>query len=350
MERGPQENLVDLNDYNPPVPTYDATPDYGGSPVMEPIQGLDASAVVPSWDQLQQQSAVVAEEENMASDSVTLEFTDSQVSPYANLSGKIGSTSGGTVPAVDAGDGGRLMQQNQPSSTDPEFSSAPPGGEALHASGAQPADPTRTWFWNPRRYQRYFDVDTNEVLKRMRNSLKGPLMPRFLDDIRSNPDLYGPFWVATTVIFITAVTGNLAYYLALGSSASEDKSMDWVYDIDKVSLSALLFYGYVGLIGGGLWAILAYYKSMLSLAHVWCTYGYALTIFLPVAPLCTINVEWLRWLLVLGATLMSGLFLLINFQADVREAAGAKGFMMLAVMGGIHLALGLSLKLFFFQF
>jgi hypothetical protein len=118
----------------------------------------------------------------------------------------------------------------------------------------------------------------------------------------------------------------------------------------QVSLSALLFYGYVGLIGGGLWAILAYYKSMLSLAHVWCTYGYALTIFLPVAPLCTINVEWLRWLLVLGATLMSGLFLLINFQADVREAAGAKGFMMLAVMGGIHLALGLSLKLFFFQF
>jgi hypothetical protein len=94
--------------------------------------------------------------------------------------------------AVDAGDGGRLMQQNQPSSTDPEFSSAPPGGGAPHASGAQPADPTRAWFWNPRRYQRYFDVDTNEVLKRMRNSLKGPLMPRFLDDIRSNPDLCEP--------------------------------------------------------------------------------------------------------------------------------------------------------------
>jgi hypothetical protein len=135
---GVQENLVDLNDYNPPVPTYDATPEYGGSPVMEPIQGLDASAVVPSWDQLQQQSAVVAEEENTASDCVTLEFTgnplsppftlfsssplpllspcacsepgatrgvsppDSQVSPYANLSGKIGSTSGGTVPAGSA--------------------------------------------------------------------------------------------------------------------------------------------------------------------------------------------------------------------------------------------------------
>jgi hypothetical protein len=41
------------------------------------------------------------------------------------------------------------------------------------------------------------------------------------------------------VIFITAVTGNLAYYLALGSSASEEKSMDWVYDIDKVHFPLL---------------------------------------------------------------------------------------------------------------
>jgi hypothetical protein len=41
----------------------------------------------------------------------------------------------------------------------------------------------------PPRYQGYFNVDTNDVAKRMLDSLKGPLMPHFLDETRSNPDL-----------------------------------------------------------------------------------------------------------------------------------------------------------------
>lgn len=40
------------------------------------------------------------------------------------------------------------------------------------------------------RYQQFFDVDTSDVIQRMADSLKGPLMPNFLDIIRSNPDLY----------------------------------------------------------------------------------------------------------------------------------------------------------------
>ena len=39
------------------------------------------------------------------------------------------------------------------------------------------------------RYQSYFDVDTDDVVKRMVDSLKGPLMPHFLNETRSNPDL-----------------------------------------------------------------------------------------------------------------------------------------------------------------
>ncbi len=34
-----------------------------------------------------------------------------------------------------------------------------------------------------------------------------------------NPDMYGPFWVATTLVFVTAVAGNYADYAAFNREA-----------------------------------------------------------------------------------------------------------------------------------
>ena len=118
----------------------------------------------------------------------------------------------------------------------------------------------------------------------------------------------------------------------------------------QVIYSSMLFYGYVGIIGLALWGLLMYFKSNLSLANIWCLYGYSLTIFLPVAPLCTIPVGWLQWIMVLLAATMSGLFLMFNLNEEVTHAAGNKSFPILMTVFGLHLALGFSLKLFFFKF
>ena len=42
------------------------------------------------------------------------------------------------------------------------------------------------------------------------------LYPRanFLDVLEGNPDLYGPFWIATTVVFILFLGGTVSQYLA----------------------------------------------------------------------------------------------------------------------------------------
>lgn len=42
------------------------------------------------------------------------------------------------------------------------------------------------------------------------------LWPRanFLDVLEGNPDLYGPFWIATTVVFILFAGGTVSEYLA----------------------------------------------------------------------------------------------------------------------------------------
>lgn len=61
-------------------------------------------------------------------------------------------------------------------------------------------------------YAQFFDVDTSAVLQRC----WAALFPRanFLDVLEGNPDLYGPFWIATTVVFILFLGGTISKYLA----------------------------------------------------------------------------------------------------------------------------------------
>ncbi len=53
---------------------------------------------------------------------------------------------------------------------------------------------------------------------------------------------YGPFWIATTLVFVTAVTGNYASYVSYKhkhASATGSETQAWYYDIDKVSSIAV---------------------------------------------------------------------------------------------------------------
>ena len=50
----------------------------------------------------------------------------------------------------------------------------------------------------------------------MLNRCWAALYPRanFLDVLEGNPDLYGPFWIATTVVLILFLGGTISDYLA----------------------------------------------------------------------------------------------------------------------------------------
>jgi protein YIPF1/2 len=57
------------------------------------------------------------------------------------------------------------------------------------------------------------------------------LFPRanFLDVLEGNPDLYGPFWIATTVVFILFLGGTISQRLAEGGEEA------FVYDFRLLS-------------------------------------------------------------------------------------------------------------------
>jgi len=58
----------------------------------------------------------------------------------------------------------------------------------------------------------YFQVTTVDVIKRYFHALI-PFNPNFHDISDKSPDLYGPFWIYTTLIFIIAAAGSINQFL-----------------------------------------------------------------------------------------------------------------------------------------
>ncbi|KAK9855490.1 hypothetical protein WJX84_002115 [Apatococcus fuscideae] len=268
----------------------------------------------------------------------TLAFNESQL-PTHHVSGKVGDG----VPRA------------QPYATSLPTASGPP--LPVHGGG----DPVTNLeqnakyaLWNLRRYRRYFNVDTEDVLVRMKDSLVGSFKPDFLDKITDNEDLYGPFWVVMTLIFVTAVVGNYSSYenyKRKHTSITGQAAGTWYYDVNKVLYSAILFFGYVWILGAILFVALKFvFKSEISLPQVWCTYGYAMTVFIPASFFCFFPNVISRWVLCAVATATSGIFLLLNFRAPIFDSAGAKAVPIWLAMGACHLGLGLILRLYFFKY
>uniref|UniRef100_A0A1I7XU15 Zinc finger Ran-binding domain-containing protein 2 n=1 Tax=Heterorhabditis bacteriophora TaxID=37862 RepID=A0A1I7XU15_HETBA len=62
-------------------------------------------------------------------------------------------------------------------------------------------------------YQKYFDVDTDQVLKRLLNSVVPTHNNYILDFVQPVPDLWGPFWISVTLVFFIGIFGNIAQYI-----------------------------------------------------------------------------------------------------------------------------------------
>jgi protein YIPF1/2 len=62
-----------------------------------------------------------------------------------------------------------------------------------------------------------------------------PFNKRFFSMYKDKPDLYGPFWIYTTLIIIIAISGNLSRYFELGSN-------DFTYNYNFIPIAATVLY------------------------------------------------------------------------------------------------------------
>ncbi|XP_035299410.1 protein YIPF2 isoform X3 [Cricetulus griseus] len=139
-------------------------------------------------------------------------------------------------------------------------------------------------FWTFDYYQSFFDVDTSQVLDRIKGSLlphPGHNFVRY--HLRNRPDLYGPFWICATLAFVLAVTGNLTLVLA----QRRDPSIHYSPQFHKVTIAGITIYCYAWLVPLALWGFLRWrqgtreHMGLYTFLETVCVYGYSLFVFIP---------------------------------------------------------------------
>ncbi|KAJ8436825.1 hypothetical protein Cgig2_032053 [Carnegiea gigantea] len=210
------------------------------------------------------------------------------------------------------------------------------------STGSDEPQPS-SWFkvFSVAAYKPYFDVDTSDVLERIKESLF-PWKGSFAEMISNNPDLYGPFWICTTLIFIAASMGTIVTYVA-----HKLKNKEWNYDISLMTWSAGLFYGYVILIPVCLYFILKYFSAPSGLVQLFCLYGYSLFVFIPAMCLSVVPLEIVRWIVAAVAGFMSASFVAINLKAHI-TSAGERWVLIVAAIFVLQVALAIVLKMCLF--
>jgi len=148
------------------------------------------------------------------------------------------------------------------------------------------------------------------------------------------------------VVFLMAAAGNINSYVNYADSGP-DKS-PWHYDINYVSFSAFAIYGYNFILPIILWAACRCMDINLKLMDCVCIYGYALFVYLPVTMLALIPLDWVRWLLVGVAALVSSLFLAGNLFVELRSNV-KYGLLIAGLVVLFNVGLALTFKLYFFR-
>ncbi|KAM3864037.1 protein YIPF2 [Diretmus argenteus] len=207
-------------------------------------------------------------------------------------------------------------------------------------------------FWTFEYYQSFFNVDTVQVLDRVKGSMM-PLPGRnfIKHHLRSNPDLYGPFWICVTLVFSMAISGNLSTFLSqMGNPATHYRPQ-----FHRVTIAAVVIFLYAWLVPLGVWGFLTWRQGTerqvggYSFLETVCVYGYSLFIYIPTSVLWIIPVEPLRWILILVAMVISGSVLVLTFWPVVRDDTRAMAVATVATIVVLHLLLAIGCKMYFFQ-
>ncbi|KAJ8071323.1 hypothetical protein OCU04_001658 [Sclerotinia nivalis] len=252
------------------------------------------------------------------------------------------------VDVDEEGDLGHTDLQEDLSFHNSNFEANPSSSRNKPTSPGLPAPATsggpsnsKRYLWSLHFYSQFFDVDTSSVLARC----WAALYPRanFLDVLEGNPDLYGPFWIATTVIFILFMGGTVSLYLA---ERGEGK---FAYDFGLLSGAAGLIYGYTFIIPILLFLALKYFGSeSANLLECAALYGYSNLVWIPVALVSWSSLTIMNWVFVGVGFGLSVAFLLRNLYPVLSATDKQTSKILLILVVVLHAGLATAIKVLFF--
>ena len=127
--------------------------------------------------------------------------------------------------------------------------------------------------------------------------MRGSLIPfnrNFQPEYNENPDLYGPFWILTTLVLVLFVAGNIERYSRHAEEAEEDAEFEYNYHLIPTAMFVL--YG----VGLGLPLLVKCLVNTYGvsqhptpLVNAVGIYGYSFSSFILTTLLCAIPIDWL---------------------------------------------------------
>lgn len=207
-------------------------------------------------------------------------------------------------------------------------------------------------FWTFEYYQQFFDIETHHVKERIVGSLVPWPRKNFVQVyLRRNPDLYGPFWICTTLVFAIAISGNISNFLV----HSGKPHYKYTPEFRKVTIAATAIFSYAWLVPLALWGFLLWRNNKAmnlvtySFMEIVCVYGYSLSIYVPAVVLWIFPYPWLKWCTIMLALCLSGSVLMLTFWPAVRDDHPK---VIIAVMSAIllfNVLLAVGCKAYFFS-
>lgn len=201
----------------------------------------------------------------------------------------------------------------------------------------------RSWlgFLSIEYYQEYFDVTTSDVFRRVVAGML-PFPFKLSNTIASSPDLYGPFWLCMTLIFTTALSGNLAALLSGNST--------WEFHFHEVIVIATVIYCYTWLLPVFLWIFLTWRNTSdrYTLVQLQAVYGYSMAIFIPLTLLWMLNIELVRWVVLVVAVILSGSVLVQALWKPLQNETTRVAIILLVIVFLLHAGIAIGFKFYYF--
>ena len=156
------------------------------------------------------------------------------------------------------------------------------------------------------------------------------------EGLHGKPDLYGPFWVSVTLCFSTAICGNLANFI----QNQGNPEYKYTPEFERVTSAASAIFGYAFIFPffisckffvyiynrkWGTISVVLYYSKIMcgfSTVELLTSYGYSLSIFIPISFAWMIPFEFIRWTLVIIGAVISGSVVCLPIWQGLKEGFG----------------------------
>ncbi|EGR27970.1 hypothetical protein IMG5_185530 [Ichthyophthirius multifiliis] len=189
-------------------------------------------------------------------------------------------------------------------------------------------------------YQPYFNITSNEIKQRVKSCFL-PIKPDFLNIIKQKPDLWGPFWILTTLIFMLYSCGNLSQYIS--------EKNNYKVNFSYLPVAAAIVYSF----GIGfpivLCILIKFFGGDVSVFEIICLYGYSMGCFIIVAVFNMIPLYWMKVLSLVYGLLNSSIFIVMNILGQIQDIGNNKKYIILGLIGCCQLGLMLTFLLYFFK-